>query len=96
MDLLDRLEALHQTRTRPSRAPASESQATTHRRVGRRRDPRPKKQVTLVLSVEIYDVLEALRRERQRAEPSRKVYIRDLIEEAVRGHYGLGPTQTGS
>ncbi len=99
MDLLDRLEALHKTRTRPARAPASESQATQatpHRRVGRRRDPRPKKQVTLVLSVEIYDVLEALRRERQRAEPSRKVYMRDLIEEAVRGHYGLGPTQTGS
>ena len=97
MDLLDQLEAHYnyKTKTRPSRTPASGPQATTRRRAGRRRDPRPKKQVTLVLSEEICDVLEALRRERQRAEPNRKVYMRDLIEEAVRGHYGLGPAQTG-
>ncbi len=96
MDLLDQLEARYRIKSRPPQAPAAAPQAIPRQRAGRRRDPRPKKQVTLVLAEEIYDVLEALRRERQRAEPNRKVYLRDLIEEAVRGHYGLGPTQIGS
>ncbi len=96
MDLLDQLEARYKMKTRAPRTPVTESQPPARRRAGRRRDPRPKKQVTLVFSEEIYNVLEALRRERQHAEPSHKVYLRDLIEEAVRGYYGLGPTQTGT
>ena len=94
MGLLDELEK----RQQPAAAavpvvppPAPPRPVVSGARPGRKPSPRPRKQVTLVLNLEIYTALQALLRERQLQLPEEKFSMRDLIEEAVRAHFNLGP-----
>ena len=95
MGLLDQLEerqkqAAAASAPPPPVSPPPEPPAAGARRRGRNRDPRPRKQVTLVLNLEIYQALQVRLQERVRAHPEREIYMRDLIEEAVRAYFNLG------
>ena len=93
MGLLDELEKRQQPAAAPVPVvdPEAAPPPVSGGRPGRKPSQRPRKQVTLVLNLEIYTALQALLRERQLHLPEEKFSMRDLIEEAVRSYYNLGP-----